>query len=41
MANNGSKVMAKKNKAGMSLHKWVSTGGDPKKYASANANKKK
>lgn len=31
--------MKHKNKKGMNLHKWVSTGGKPKDYP--NANKKK
>ena len=31
-ANNGSKVMTKKAKAGTSLHKFVSMGGKPSNY---------
>lgn len=26
----------KKNKKGMSLHKWVATGGNPKEFDNAN-----
>lgn len=40
MANNGTKVMAKKAKAGMSLHKFVATGGKPSSYSKTNSKKK-
>lgn len=36
MAQDGSKVMAKKNKKGMRLHKWIATGGKPADYEKAN-----
>jgi len=38
--NNGSKVMTKKAKAGMSLHKFVATGGKPSSFNKTNAKKK-
>jgi len=37
--NNGSKVMTKKAKAGMSLHKFIATGGKPSDYAKVNKKK--
>lgn len=32
MTRDMKKVMTKKNKKGMSLHKWVATGGKPSEY---------
>lgn len=31
--------MKKKNKKGMSLHKWTATGGSPKDYGKVNKKK--
>lgn len=40
MANSGTKRMAAKNKKGMSLHKWIATGGKPSDYNKSNPVKK-